>query len=100
MRKLIIGFACSLDGYIEGPNGEYDWIIFDKQQQKEVAESWKDIDAMFYGRKTYEASMAMQAKSKSKSNPFAHMKHYVFSKTLSSVADGFILVYGDVETEV
>ena len=31
MRKIIAGFAASLDGYIEGPNGEYDWIIQDKE---------------------------------------------------------------------
>ena len=54
MRKLIAGFAVSLDGYIEGPNGECDWIIYDKEQFKELAEHWKKIDAMFHGRKTYE----------------------------------------------
>jgi len=100
MRKLIVGFACSLDGYIEGPNGEYDWIIYDKEQQKEVAQSWKDMDAMFYGRKTYEVSLAMQSNSKTKNNPFAHMKHYVFSNTLDTVADEFILMNGDIKTDV
>jgi riboflavin biosynthesis pyrimidine reductase len=25
MRKVILGLAVSLDGMIEGPNGEYDW---------------------------------------------------------------------------
>ena len=95
MRKITAGGACSLDGYIEGPNGEYDWIIFDKEEQAAVAKSWEEIDTMLYGRKTYEAVIAMQAQSKS--NPFAHMKHYVFSKTLQSVADGFILVSNNIE---
>jgi len=94
MRKIIAGAACSLDSYIEGPNGEYDWIIFDKEEQAEVAKGWKEIDTMLYGRKTYEAVIAMQ--SQSKSNPFAHMKHYVFSKTLKSVSDGFILANNDI----
>ncbi|MFN2457328.1 MAG: dihydrofolate reductase family protein [Chitinophagaceae bacterium] len=102
MRKLIAGFATSIDGYIEGSNGEYDWIIFDKEQQKELAEHWKRMDAMFYGRKTYEAAIAMHVKSKGKKqhNPFAHMAHYVFSKTLTSVQEGFILINGDTEEEV
>ena len=26
MRRLRYGVAMSLDGYIAGPNGEYDWI--------------------------------------------------------------------------
>src|SRR5215213_6419239 len=98
MRKLIAGFAISLDGFIEGPNGEIDWIIFDKEQQKLLAEFWKNTDTMLYGRKTYEASKGMYEKSKN--NPFKHMKHYVFSKTLSSVDKGFILVNGDTEKEI
>ncbi len=98
MRKLIAGFAMSLDGYIEGPNGEFDWIIYDKEQYKELAEQWKKIDAMFYGRKTYE--VALKNSSKEKNNPFAHMKHYVFSKSLSKVEEGFILVNGDTKKQV
>ncbi len=102
MRKLIAGFAVSIDGFIEGPNGEYDWIIFDKEQQKELADHWKRIDAMFYGRKTYEAAIAMQAKTKGKKqqNPFAHMKHYVFSNSLQAVDEDFILVKGETVNEI
>lgn len=100
MRKLIAGFATSIDGYIEGPNGEIDWIIYDKDHFKELAGSWKKIDAMFHGRKTYEASLVMQKGSKKQSNPFANMKHYVFSNTLKKVEPGYILVSGDLKKEV
>lgn len=101
MRKLIAGFAVSIDGYIEGPNGEYDWIIFDKEHQKELADHWKKIDAMFYGRKTYETVVAMQSKTKGKQqNPFAHMKHYVFSNSLRAVDESFILIKGETVNEV
>src|SRR5687768_376726 len=104
MRKLIAGFATSIDGFIEGPNGEIDWIIYDKEQFKELAVYWKRMDAMFHGRKTYEASMAMQKKSElpaevKQANPFAHMKHYVFSNTLKKVEGDYILVSGDLKTE-
>ena len=27
MRKVVYGGAMSLDGFIAGPNGEYDWIV-------------------------------------------------------------------------
>lgn len=30
MRKVILGLAVSLDGFIEGPNGEYDWCFTDQ----------------------------------------------------------------------
>ena len=105
MRKLIAGFATSIDGFIEGPNGEIDWIILDKEQFKELAVHWKRMDAMFHGRKTYEASMAMQKGSEmpaevKQANPFARMKHYVFSNTLKKVEEGYILVSGDLKKEV
>jgi dihydrofolate reductase len=100
MRKLIAGFAVSLDGYIEGPNGEYDWIIYDKEQYKELAKHWKKIDAMFYGRKTYEAALKMKDQYKGKNNPFAHMKHYIFSNSLTTVEEGFILISGDTKEQV
>jgi dihydrofolate reductase len=29
MRRLRYSVAMSLDGYIAGPNGEYDWIVQD-----------------------------------------------------------------------
>jgi dihydrofolate reductase len=30
MRKVILQLAVSLDGLIEGPNGEYDWCFTDQ----------------------------------------------------------------------
>jgi hypothetical protein len=30
MRKIILNLAVSLDGFIEGPNGEYDWCLADQ----------------------------------------------------------------------
>jgi dihydrofolate reductase len=99
MRKLVAGFAMSLDGFIEGPNGEYDWIIYDQEQFKELARYWERMDTMLYGRKTYEVCLATQSASK-QNNPFAHMKHYVFSKTLKSGAEGFTIINGDLEKEV
>ena len=29
MRKIRYPVACSLDGYIAGPNDEHDWIVMD-----------------------------------------------------------------------
>ena len=101
MRKLIAGFATSIDGFIEGPNGEIDWIIYDQEQFKDLQKQWKTLDAMFHGRKTYETALKMSQGSKGKqSNPFAHMKHYVFSNTLKKLEEGYILVNGDIKTEV
>lgn len=86
----------SIDNLIEGPNGEYDWIINDPEYFKEYSRHWKKIDTMFYGRKTYE----MVIKHKAESKPFAHMKHYVFSQSLKKVEPGFILKNGGIKEEV
>jgi len=101
MRKIIAGFATTIDGFIEGPNREIDWIIYDNEQFKELEEFWKSIDAMFHGRKTYEASLKMKGEvTEEMISAFAHMKQYVFSNTLKEVEQGYILVNGDLKTEV
>lgn len=100
MRKIVAGFATSIDGFIEGPDGGIDWIVYDNEQFKELEDSWKNIDAMFHGRKTYETSLKMKGEvTEEMINPFAHMKHYVFSNTLKEVEQGYILVTGDLKTE-
>ena len=82
----------SLDGYIEGPNGEYDWILIDKEI--DFAELNKRYDTYLYGRRTYEAVRAMGQP------PSGNDTHYVFSTTLSEVDRGFTLARGDIREEV
>ncbi len=75
MRKIILCVAVSLDGMIEGPNGEYDWCFTD--QDYGMAEFTRRIDAIFYGRKSYK--MMLKAEQEGNANPFASLKAYVFS---------------------
>ncbi|NEM96605.1 dihydrofolate reductase family protein [Pontibacter burrus] len=53
MRKVILDLAVTLDGYIEGPNGEIDWCIMDEDMDFEGFLS--GIDTIFYGRVSYDA---------------------------------------------
>jgi len=53
MRKVILGLATTLDGFIEGPNGEIDWCIMDDDMDFEVFLS--SVDTIFYGRVSYDA---------------------------------------------
>ena len=57
MRKVILGLAVSLDGYIEGPNGEYDWCLTD--QDYGMSAFYKRIDSLFIGRKSYDLTLSM-----------------------------------------
>jgi len=36
MRKVILLMHTSLDGFVAGPNGEIDWIVFDEELADEV----------------------------------------------------------------
>lgn len=52
MRHLRYGVATSLDGFIAGPNGEYDWIVPDPSI--DFADLWAQFDTLLMGRGTFE----------------------------------------------
>ena len=58
MRRLRYGVAVSLDGFIAGPNGKYDWIIHDPAI--DFAAIYAQFDTMLMGRKTYEVARPMR----------------------------------------
>lgn len=95
MRKIVLQLAVSLDGYIEGPNGEFDWCFTD--QDYGMSAFFKRIDATFMGRKSYELVLAMESEAPA---GFPKMKEYVFSNTLAEVKKGVVLVKGDIKSEV
>jgi dihydrofolate reductase len=98
MRKLILGLAITLDGYIEGPNGEYDWCFTD--QDYGLNEFFERIDAIFIGRKSYEMMQQQSNSSNVEAIPgMPALTEYVFSKTLTSVKEGAVLISGDSMAE-
>ena len=92
MRKIVLQLAVSLDGYIEGPNGEFDWCFTD--QDYGMSAFFKRIDSTFMGRKSYELVLAMESEAPP---GFPKMKEYVFSNTLDKVKEGVVLVNGDIK---
>src|SRR4030095_10633083 len=94
MRKVILQLAVSLDGYIEGPNGEYDWCFMD--QDYGMTEFFKRIDSVFMGRKSYELALSMGDVEM----PHPKLTEYVFSTTLNEVRPGSILIKENIEAEV
>ena len=93
MRKVILGLAVSLDGYIEGPNGEYDWCFTD--QDYGMSDFFKRVDTVFLGRKSYELTQTVKGDS-----GMPKMKEYVFSNTLKEVKAGAEIVAGDIQKRV
>jgi dihydrofolate reductase len=94
MRKVILGVAVSLDGFIEGPNGEYDWCLTD--QDYGFSDFFKRVDTIFVGRKTYEMSLGMEGGGAG----FPKFKEYIFSTTLDKVKDGATLIKDNIKKEV
>ena len=91
MRKVIYGGACSLDGFLKGPNGELDWLHFSKDVEAVIARSFASADAILFGRKTWAASAAEGG-----GGSMPGMKSYVCSRTLRELpAGGAELVRGD-----
>ena len=99
MRKVILGLAITLDGFIEGPNGEYDWCFTD--QDYGLNDFFSRVDALFIGRKSYEMAQQHADNNNGELVPgMPSLKEYVFSNTLKHVKDGAILISGDITAQV
>jgi dihydrofolate reductase len=71
MRRLRYLVATSLDGYIAGPNGEFDWIIMDPEIDFDAL--YRQFDTILMGRRTFEVAGG---------GSMPGTKVYVFSRTL------------------
>jgi dihydrofolate reductase len=59
MRRLRYGVAMSLDGFIAGPRGEFDWIVADSAI--DYVSIHRQFDTLIMGRKTYEVAKTRRA---------------------------------------
>ncbi|MEV6432800.1 dihydrofolate reductase family protein [Nocardia sp. NPDC051463] len=100
MRKLVYYMAASLDGYIAGPQGEYDFYPTSEDMMAWINERYpesvpthirgqggvpldaanKKWDTLVMGRGTYEPGLAAGIDS-----PYNHLKQYIISRTLAPV---------------
>ena len=78
MRKIILSFGMSLDGYIARPNGAVDFLPVDQEAMKVMSELFAGIDTLIMGRKTLEESIRLSGGSYK--SP-VRMATYVFSRS-------------------
>lgn len=90
MRLVRFGGAMSLDGYIAGPNGEYDWIVMDPDI--DFAGLMKQFDTFLIGRKTFEAMVRAGNHA-----PPPGIRYVVFSRTLNPADYARVTVERDAE---
>ena len=87
MRRLCYQVATSLDGYIAGPNGEFDWIVQDPEVDFE--EMFARFDTLLMGRKTFELAIAVGRETT------PGKKTVVVSKTLDPAKHPGVTVLGE-----
>lgn len=107
MRKIILNLAITLDGFIEGPNGELDWLVRDPSVDfgDILNDILSDKDAIFYGRISYEkwghfspeqGSARMKAAYK-----LLHTKtRYVFSHSKTGDGTNAIFINDNIKEKV
>lgn len=91
-RRLRYQVAVSLDGFIAGPNGEYDWIIMDPSI--DFGALFKQFDTAVMGRRTHEMMTAQGG-----NGAMPGLEVVVFSRTLPSKTQKGIRIVNDNATE-
>jgi dihydrofolate reductase len=109
VRNVIYSPMVSLDGMINGPNGELDWHIIDEELHTFVNEQQRAIDTHLYGRRMYEAMIYWETANQDPSQPdyvlefariWKQLRKIVFSNTLERVQGNARLVREDVADEI
>ena len=94
MRNVIYGVACSLDGFIAGPDGGLDWLHFSKDVEAVMTQRWAGTDTMLWGRKTWEGAEAQGGFST------RGVKSFVFSRNMTEITSGLELVTQDAAMDL
>jgi dihydrofolate reductase len=93
MPRIRYSVAMSLDGYIAGPDGEFDWIMSDPAS--DFSAQFAQFDTFLLGRRTFEITRIPG------SPPFPRgSKRFVFSRTLQDEFPGVSVVREASQTTI
>ena len=103
-RKIIAALEVSVDGFIEGPNGEMDWAMMeDKETWRDLFGMLAHVDTFILGRKMYPGyeqvpgAQSWQIPAGTYARLAESRDHIVLSSTLDKVAWKTMRIVRDVE---
>jgi dihydrofolate reductase len=108
-RKLIYSMAVSLDGFIAGPDGTFDWSRPDEELHRFFNDQARDTGLELYGRRLYETMRFWETRDQDPSASEVELEFtriwkatpkVVFSTTLREVEGNARLVSGGAAEEV
>lgn len=109
MRRVIYSMGTSLDGYIVGPDGRFDWTAPDPEVFRSHIDEIRAIGVHLLGRRLYETMRYWETADQDPSLGDAErewtalwtaLPKIVFSRTLSVVEGNARLASGDLAEEI
>jgi dihydrofolate reductase len=109
MRSVIYSMSVSLDGYIVGPDGSFDWTTPDEEVFRFWIDQTRELAAHVMGRRLYETMLYWETADQNPSLDFDTLEwasvwrplpKVVFSTTLSAVEGNARLASGSLVEEI
>ncbi|MBB6421020.1 dihydrofolate reductase family protein [Streptomyces sp. AK010] len=109
MRSVTYSMNVSLDGYIVGPDGRFDWTEPDEDVFRFWIDDIRQVDVHLLGRRLYETMLYWETADQDSALDDAQLEwaalwnplpKVVFSKTLTSVRGNARLVSGGLAEEI
>src|SRR6202050_5722342 len=109
MRSLTYSMGVSLDGYIVGPDGGFDWTAPDKEVFRFVTDEIREVGVHLLGRALYETMLYWETADQDPSLDDSMLEWAAiwkplpkvgFSTTLSAVQGNARLASGDLAEEI
>ena len=109
MRSVTYSMAVSLDGYVVGPDGCFDWMAPDEEVFSFVTDEIRKVGVHLLGRRLYETMLYWETADQNPSLDDSMLEFaaiwkalpkVVFSTTLSAVQGNARLASGGLEEEI